>query len=78
MVFQNYAVFPHMTVFENIAFGLRMQKRRRAEIERRRSSGAAELMHIEQLLERYPASSRAASASASPWPARSRSSRTCS
>ena len=26
MVFQNYAVFPHMTVFENVAFGLRMQK----------------------------------------------------
>ncbi|RIH86486.1 ABC transporter ATP-binding protein [Calidithermus roseus] len=54
MVFQNYAVFPHLTVFENIAFGLRMQKalpeRLRAQVER-----AATLMHIENLLERYPA-----------------------
>ena len=33
MVFQNYAVFPHLTVFENIAFGLRMQKRPDAEVQ---------------------------------------------
>ncbi len=52
MVFQNYAVFPHLTVFENIAFGLRMKKMAEADIDRqvRRS---AELMHIEQLLARY-------------------------
>jgi multiple sugar transport system ATP-binding protein len=52
MVFQNYAVFPHMTVFENIAFGLRMQKVDNAEIERRvkRSAG---LLRIDQLLSRY-------------------------
>lgn len=54
MVFQNYAVFPHLTVFENIAFGLRMQKatseKLRTNVER-----AASLMHIENLLERYPA-----------------------
>jgi len=35
MVFQNYAVFPHLTVFENIAFGLRMAKLDQAEVERR-------------------------------------------
>jgi spermidine/putrescine ABC transporter ATP-binding subunit len=35
IVFQNYALFPHMTVFENIAFGLRMRGVKRAEIERR-------------------------------------------
>ena len=35
MVFQSYAVFPHLTVFENIAFGLRMQKRPNAEVKRR-------------------------------------------
>src|SRR5210317_2514088 len=35
MVFQNYAVFPHMTVFENIAFGLRMHKHPSAEITKR-------------------------------------------
>ncbi|TIT86670.1 MAG: ABC transporter ATP-binding protein, partial [Mesorhizobium sp.] len=52
MVFQNYAVFPHLTVFENIAFGLRMKKLGQAEVERR-VGRTAELMHIEQLLKRY-------------------------
>ena len=52
MVFQNYAVFPHLTVFENIAFGLRMAKLPQAEVERR-VTRTAELMHIEQLLKRY-------------------------
>jgi multiple sugar transport system ATP-binding protein len=52
MVFQNYAVFPHMTVFENIAFGLRMKKMREDEIQPRVEHAAA-MMHIEQLLERY-------------------------
>lgn len=52
MVFQNYAVFPHLTVFENIAFGLRMKKLVQQEIERR-VNRTAELMHIEQLLKRY-------------------------
>jgi len=51
MVFQNYAVFPHLTVFENIGFGLRMQKLPNAEVERR-VYRTAELMHIEQLLKR--------------------------
>ncbi|MBF6595941.1 MAG: ABC transporter ATP-binding protein [Thermaceae bacterium] len=54
MVFQNYAIFPHLTVLENIAFGLRMQKasaeRVKAQVDR-----AATLMHIENLLQRYPA-----------------------
>ncbi len=52
MVFQNYAVFPHLTVYENIAFGLRMAKLQQAEVERR-VTRTAELMHIEQLLKRY-------------------------
>ena len=52
MVFQNYAVFPHLTVFENIGFGLRMQKRPNGEVTRR-VKRCAELMHIEQLLKRY-------------------------
>lgn len=52
MVFQNYAVFPHLTVFENIAFGLRMKKLPQQEITTR-VNRTAELMHIEQLLERY-------------------------
>lgn len=52
MVFQNYAVFPHLTVFENIAFGLRMAKMNQEEIDRR-VNRTASLMHIEQLLSRY-------------------------
>jgi multiple sugar transport system ATP-binding protein len=52
MVFQNYAVFPHLTVYENIAFGLRMARLPAAEIDSR-VSRTAELMHIEQLLKRY-------------------------
>jgi len=54
MVFQNYAVFPHMTVFENIAFGLRMQKRSDAQIKEKTTNAAA-LLHIEDFLSRYPA-----------------------
>ena len=54
MVFQSYAVFPHMRVFDNIAFGLRMQKERKAAITERVQS-SAELLHIEELLDRYPA-----------------------
>jgi multiple sugar transport system ATP-binding protein len=52
MVFQNYAVFPHLTVYENMAFRLRMRKLPQAEVDvivKR----TAELMHIEQLLKRY-------------------------
>ena len=52
MVFQNYAVFPHLTVFENIGFGLRMQKLPDADVKRR-VERVAELMHIEMLLKRY-------------------------
>ena len=52
MVFQNYAVFPHLTVFENIGFGLRMQRRPNHEVKVRVERNA-ELMHIEQLLGRY-------------------------
>jgi multiple sugar transport system ATP-binding protein len=54
MVFQSYAVFPHMTVFENIAFGLRMRKLPKAQITQR-TEQAAELLHITELLARYPA-----------------------
>jgi len=54
MVFQSYAVFPHMTVFENIAFGLRMGKLPKAEITQRVEE-AAGLLHITELLARFPA-----------------------
>ena len=54
MVFQSYAVFPHLTVFENIAFGLRMQKRPNAEV-RRRVDNAASLLQLEPYVGRYSA-----------------------
>jgi len=54
MVFQNYAVFPHMTVRQNVGFGLAMA---RVDTERvaRQTERAARLMHIESLLDRHPA-----------------------
>jgi len=54
MVFQSYAVFPHLTVFENIAFGLRMQKRPNEEVKRR-VDHAAGLLQLEPYVARYPA-----------------------
>jgi len=54
MVFQNYAVFPHLTVRENVAFGLRMAGADAARIDRQ-VGRAAELLHIEPYLQRYPA-----------------------
>jgi multiple sugar transport system ATP-binding protein len=54
MVFQSYAVFPHMTVFDNIGFGPSMQHVPKPEIKKRVQS-TAEMVHIEDLLERYPA-----------------------
>ena len=54
MVFQSYAVFPHLTVFENIAFGLRMQKRPGPEVKER-VERAAGLIQLTPYLQRYPA-----------------------
>ena len=54
MVFQSYAVFPHMTVSSNIGFGLRMKRRPKPEIEKRVREGA-ELLGLVPFLDRYPA-----------------------
>jgi len=54
MVFQNYALYPHMTVFRNIAFGLRAAKLPKAEIETRVREAAA-ILELSELLERRPA-----------------------
>ena len=54
MVFQNYALYPHMTVFENMAFGLKIRKTPRAEINERVME-AARMLEIEGLLKRKPA-----------------------
>ena len=53
MVFQNYALYPHMTVYDNIAFGLRMRKRPRREIDAKVRE-AAEILEIADLLKRKP------------------------
>jgi multiple sugar transport system ATP-binding protein len=53
MVFQNYALYPHMSVYQNMAFGLRMRKFEKPEIERR-VKHAAEVLGIQALLERRP------------------------
>ena len=53
MVFQNYALYPHMTVFDNMAFGLKLRKTSKEEI-RRRVEEAARILDIEHLLERKP------------------------
>jgi multiple sugar transport system ATP-binding protein len=53
MVFQNYALYPHMSVHDNMAFGLKMRKFERADIERR-VRRAAEILGIQALLARKP------------------------
>ncbi len=53
MVFQNYALYPHMTVFENIAFGLRLRKMPKDEINRRVTE-AAEILGITEYLGKKP------------------------
>lgn len=53
MVFQSYAIFPHMTVYDNIAFGLKMRKVDAQETDRRVRQ-SAEMLHIEQFLDRFP------------------------
>jgi multiple sugar transport system ATP-binding protein len=51
MVFQNYALYPHMTVYDNMAFGLKLRKTPKAEIDRRVQE-AAKILGIEVLLDR--------------------------
>ena len=53
MVFQNYALYPHMTVYQNMAFGLKLRKYPKNEIDARVRE-AAEILGIEELLERKP------------------------
>ncbi|HJW52416.1 MAG TPA: sn-glycerol-3-phosphate import ATP-binding protein UgpC [Burkholderiaceae bacterium] len=53
MVFQNYALYPHMSVYENMAYGLRIRKLPKADIERRVNEAAA-ILELEGLLARKP------------------------
>ena len=53
MVFQNYALYPYMTVYDNIAFGLRVRKTAASEVDNK-VKRAAEMLAIDHLLKRYP------------------------
>jgi multiple sugar transport system ATP-binding protein len=53
MVFQSYALYPHLSVYENIAFSLRLQKVKKAEVDRRVTE-AARILGLESLLKRKP------------------------
>jgi len=53
MVFQNYALYPHMTVYKNMAFALKLRRFPKAQIEQRVRE-AAKILEIEHLLERKP------------------------
>ena len=54
MVFQNYALYPHMTVYDNMAFGLKLRKYSKEDIDRRVQE-AAEILGLKEFLERKPA-----------------------
>ena len=53
MVFQNYALYPHMTVFDNMSFSLKLAKENKKKIKERVEK-AADILNIKQYLERYP------------------------
>src|SRR5690606_11377636 len=53
MVFQSYALYPHMTVFDNLAFGLKLRKTPKADIERRVKE-AADILGLDRFLDRKP------------------------
>ena len=53
MVFQNYALYPHMTVYDNMAFGLKLRKKPKAEIDEK-VRGAARILGLESYLQRKP------------------------
>ena len=54
MVFQNYALYPHMTVYDNMAFGLKLRKYDKAEIKKR-VDNAADILGLTEYLDRKPA-----------------------
>lgn len=79
MVFQNYALYPHLTVFENIAFPLRLAKTSDDEVQRRVKE-TADLLELTEHLDRKRRTCPAGSGSGSRWGARSsgRRTRSCS
>ena len=74
MVFQNYALYPHMTVAQNLGFSLKVRRVKKAEIKRRVTE-VAQVLGLEEFLERKPRALPAVSASESRWGGRSSGSR---
>ena len=68
MVFQNYALYPHMTVFENMAYGLKIRKFSKEEIKKR-VDAAAQILELGHLLDRRPRALSGGQRSAWPWAA---------
>ena len=75
-VFQHYAAFAHMSVFENVAFGLRIRKRKPVDV-RARVDELLDLVGLTQWAGQRPHQLSGGSASGWRWPGRSRSSRRC-
>lgn len=69
MVFQNYALYPHMSVFDNMAYGLKIRKFSKDEIKQRVNAAAA-ILELGALLERRPGNCRGASVSVLRWAVR--------
>jgi ABC-type Fe3+/spermidine/putrescine transport system ATPase subunit len=69
MVFQNYALWPHMTVFDNVAYGLKIRRRRlglsKVDVERRVRE-VLKLVGLSGMEGRFPTSSRGSAAESSP------------
>jgi multiple sugar transport system ATP-binding protein len=66
MVFQNYALYPHMKVFDNMAFSLKLAKIDSATIKQK-VERAADILNLTEYLERYPRQLSGGSGSALPW-----------
>ncbi len=77
MVFQNYALYPHMTVFDNMAYGLKIRKLPKEEI-RVRVDKAAKILELAPISNASRASCRAGNANVWPWAAPSCASPRCS
>ncbi len=75
MVFQSYALYPHMNVYDNLAFGLKLRKIDKKEIDRRVKEAAETIQLTTLLAAQAQGARRAASASAWPWAGRSSASR---
>ena len=78
MVFQNYALYPHMSVFDNMAYGLRNRRTAKGEIDRRVAEASADPAARRDARPPAPTSSPAASANAWRWAGPSSASPTCS